>query len=75
MSDLLDMNKINSLPHPLYVRLLSDSTWWPLYMVCVETGLLKIDVYGKLDRSEFAEVMELMDSDGGKHDPDDFYND
>lgn len=68
MSDLLDMEKINSLPQPLW-------TWdnWPIYDIDVETGLYRIDVCGLLEARKFGEVIYIRDANGEKHDPEDFY--
>lgn len=74
MSDELRMDYINSLPHPLTVTFFGDDEW-PLYYVCVETGLMKIDVCGMLENRQFGEVKLVTDADGGKHDAEVFYSD
>lgn len=48
---------------------------WPVYDIDVETGLMRLDVCGKLDVSHIADVREFQDLDGGFHDPDTFYSD
>ena len=73
MADLLRMDYINSLPHPLSIRLYGDKHPWPLEYVCVETGLLKYDVVGKLQNGHIRDVAELIDASGQSHDPDDLY--
>lgn len=74
MSDLLNMELINSLPQPFMVRLAGDKDFsWPLYDIDVETGLLRLDVCGKLDRHSIGEVAAFRDADGQEHDPDSFY--
>lgn len=73
MSDLLNMDRLNSLPQPLWVN--SSGTWWPVHDIDVETGLLRIDVCGMLDVLHFSGVTGLRDGDGNEHDPDDFYLD
>lgn len=76
MSDLLRMDHINSLPQPFLVRFAGDKDWWwPVYDFEVQTGLMRIDVCGKLQVKEFGEVMEIRDGDGKPHDPDSFYLD
>lgn len=73
MSDLLDMDRLNSLPQPLWVN--SSATWWPVHDIDVETGLLRIDVCGMLDVLHFGGITGLRDAHGNEHDPDDFYLD
>lgn len=72
MSDLLDMDKINSLPLDLIGTFTGQSTW-PIYDIDVETGLLRIDVCGKLQIMHFGELMLITDGNGQEHNPDDFY--
>ena len=48
--------------------------WW-IETLDVQTGCMRLDVCGQIDLSHFGEVMELIDIDGGKHDPDDFWID
>lgn len=74
MSDMLDMDKLNQLPQPLMVYFSkSDKYPWPVYDIDVETGLMRIDVCGKLDLKHFAEVVRLQDANGDDHDPDNFF--
>lgn len=73
MSDLLDMAKLNALPQPLYARYFS--TWWPVESIDVETGLMRIDVCGKLDVLLFGGLLGLRDANGVVYDTDDFYMD
>ena len=73
MPDLLRMDYINSLPQPFIARFCGGDTW-PIYDIDVETGLLRIDVCGKLQVQHFSEITEITDGDGGKHEPDDWYN-
>ena len=74
MSDLLRMNYINSLPQPFIVRLCGDKAWWPVEDIDVETGLMRVDVHGKLEVRRFGEVAEIKSVDGPEHDPEDWYN-
>ena len=75
MSDLLRMDYINSLQQPFWVRLggLPD-WWWPVYDIDAETGLMRLDVMGKLQVIYFSEVSEIKSDGGPTHDPDDWYN-
>jgi hypothetical protein len=75
VSDLLSMERINSLPHPLLICLCGDKVEWPLELVCVETGLLKFDVCGLSQNGHFGEVMEVIDANGLRHDAETFYSD
>jgi hypothetical protein len=72
MADILDFDWINSLGQ-LYTRYLG--TWWPVYDIEVQTGLLRIDVCGKLDVLHMDDVMKFKDDDGTEYDCDDFYCD
>lgn len=72
-SDLLLIDKINSLQHPLLGKFLSG--WcWPLYDIDVQTGMLRIDVCGKLQVSHVGELTCLVDATMTEHDIDQFYN-
>lgn len=73
MADKLNMTAINGLPHPLAARFCGDDWIWPIYDIDVETGLMRIDVVGKLQVKHFADVMELQDETGQRHDADDFW--
>ena len=75
MSDKLRMDHINSLPQPFLVRFCGDREWWPVNDIDVQTGLMRIDVCGKLQIKDFCYVMEIHDADGEKHDPETFYFD
>ena len=74
MSDLLRMDHINSLPQPFMVTLWGGDEW-PLLDICVETGLLRIDVVGKFQCMDIGDVMNFIDADGVKHDADTFFSD
>ena len=70
--DMLNMKKFNALPSPVTARLFSGSEHW-IESLCVQTGLMRLDVCGQIDLSEFSLVKTLVDIDGGEHDPDDFW--
>ena len=75
-ADKLRLDYINSLPHPLFARKYGDKTWWlPVWDIDVQTGLMRLDVMGKLDVSHIVDVAEFRDADGNSHDPDTFYSD
>ena len=76
MPDLLKLDFINSLPQPFLVRLYGEKTpMWELHDIDVETGLLRIDVCGKLQVMHIGDVAEFTDMDGVVHDSDSFYCD
>jgi hypothetical protein len=75
MSDKLKMDYINSLPQPLIAVQIGDGYQWPVLEIDVETGLMIIDIVGKLEPLHISEVREFIDADSGRHDPDTFYTD
>ena len=74
MNDILRMDYINSLPPPLMAQFY-DGSEYEVYSICVETGLMKINVCGMLDNCEISDVKVFIDIDGAQHDPDSFYID
>lgn len=70
--DLLDIEKFNSLPSPVMARLCGGATFWPIETLCVQTGLIRLDIHGQIDLSEFALVAAIKDSCGNAYDTDDF---
>ncbi len=75
MTDLLHMDYINGLPQPFFALFCGDGSWWPVNDFDVETGLMRIDVCGKLEVRRFSEVMEIRDGNHQLHNPDTFYMD
>lgn len=73
MSDLLNMDYINSLPQPFMARFFGGDVW-PVNDIDVETGLLRIDVVGKLEIKHIGEVDVFIDANGIERDSDSFYN-
>lgn len=74
MADLLNIDFINSLPQPLWVRQWGRTDFdWPLYEICVETGLMQIDVCGKLDNLHIGDVAQFRDDHGTVYDSEEFY--
>lgn len=75
MTDILNMDKINSLQHPL-IAIEHDEKWnWPIYDICVETALVRIDVCGLLERKELLDFKFIQDFSGERHDVCDFFLD
>lgn len=74
MADLLRMDHINSLPQPFIATLIGGSRW-PVYDIDVQTGLLRIDVVGKLDVLTIGDVRNFTDANGVEHSTDSFYSD
>ena len=72
MSDILNMEYINRLPQP-FMALMYGGDEWPVYDIDVETGLLRIDVVGKIQLMHIGDVHFFRDIDGVKHDSDTFY--
>ena len=77
MSDLLRIDYINSLPQPFMVEFMGneESYLWDLYDIEVGTGLLRIDVMGKLVIKHISDVSRFIDINGDSHDPETFYSD
>lgn len=73
MADLLNMEFINSLSHPLYAC--ERSGWkWPVHDIDVETGMMRIDVSGQLQVTRLEEYSFIEDSDGVLHEIECLYN-
>jgi|SRR5688572_7795998 len=71
MADKLKMDAINALQQPLFAIRSGDS--WPIHYICVQTGLVRIDVVGKLQTIQFGELLAIEDGNGDRHDADGFY--
>lgn len=75
-TDLLDMEFINSLPHPLFANIGGGEKWdWPVHDIEVQTGLFRIDVCGLLQVEHIGGALYFKDANGKKYDTDDFYID
>lgn len=72
--DRIDLEKINSLEHPLIARMYGGDRW-PVHDIDVETGLIRIDVCGKLQTKNFAEVSHLYEANNKPHVAHKFYVD
>ena len=73
MGDMLNMERLNALPHPLWAAV-HVNDWWPVESIDVETGLMRIDVCGLLQIEMFGGLFGLRDNDGVVYEVDDFYN-
>ena len=73
VNDLLDMAKINALPHPL-TAVLSGGDQWDVHDIDVETGLMRIVVGGLLQTEQFGGVIKILDADSNEHEAEGFYN-
>ena len=62
--DILDIDYINKLPQPFIATLKGGAWEWPVYDICVQTGLVRLDVCGKLDRLHISDVRTIVDADG-----------
>lgn len=66
--DRLRMDYINSLPQPLTAVMIGGDKW-PVEDICVQTGLVRCDICGKLQRYHFEDVRNFIDDEGAVHDP------
>lgn len=69
--DKLDYDWINSLGQ-LYAK---SGSWWPVYDIEVQCGLVRIDVCGKLDILRMSDISRFKDDNGNEYPTDDFYLD
>ena len=72
--DKLKMDHVNSLPQP-FMGVFIGGDEWPIEDIDVQTGLLRIDVCGKLQVKHIGDVKHFVDADGGIHDSESFYVD
>lgn len=73
MTDLINMELINSLPQPLWVSENGKDWWWPVQDIDVQSGLVRIDVCGILQVNHLSHWLYMRDDAQVIHDPDDFY--
>lgn len=73
MSDLLNMELINSLPQPLWGSENGKDWWWPIVDICVETGVCRIDVCGKLQAMHIFDFAFIRDDAHVMYEPDTFF--
>ena len=74
MADRLNMDHINSLPQPFIARFCGGDEW-PVELIDVETGLMRVDVCGMSQMTDISMIMFFRDMDGVEHDSDSFYLD
>jgi hypothetical protein len=73
-ADLLNIDFINNLYQPLWIRQWGDKEFlWPVYDICVLTGLIRIDVCGKLQAMHFSDIAEIKDDSGNIYEAEEFY--
>lgn len=72
--DKLRLDHINSLPQP-FTGVFIGGDEWPIEDIDVQTGLLRIDVGGKLQVMHIAEVRHFVDANGVAHVAESFYVD
>lgn len=77
MSDILRLDYINSLPQPFLAELLGDKEGYgaEVILICVETGLMQLNICGRIDRCHISDVSTFVDMAGVRHDPDSFWAD
>lgn len=76
MTDLLRMDFINSLPQPLWTRQWGDKEFmWPVQDLCVESGIVRVDVCGLLQAMHVSDIAEFKDDSGTIYDAEVFYSD
>ena len=74
MNDELNMDYINSLPQPFIATILGGQEF-PVYDICVDIGVVRIDVCGLLQRVCMSEIRAIKDANGVIHDTETFYSD
>ena len=72
MSDILNMEKINSIGS-IVIEMAGDK--YDLEFVCVETGLARINVCGRIQNCEWSDFSKIFDWDMNEYNPDLFYTD
>lgn len=73
-ADKLRLDYINSLPQPFVAHFFGGDEW-PVYEIEVKTGLIMIDVCGKLQENRIGDVKFFRDMNGIEHDSETFYSD
>lgn len=71
MKDLLNEKYINELSGPLLV--IANGNKFPVIEICVETGIVIVDVFGKSEPFRMQEISGILDGSGLVHEPDVFY--
>lgn len=68
------MDHINSLPQPFMATFIGGDEW-PIHDIDAQTGLIRIDVCGKLQIKHISDVRSFQDMNGINHDSETFYSD
>jgi hypothetical protein len=63
--DMLNMDRINSLPQP-FIGVFLGGDRWPIEDIDVQTGLLQV--------KRFSEVVSIVDDEGNSHASESLYN-
>jgi len=75
-NELLSIDKINSLPHPLMIREFSSDPWYELIEIDVQTGVHSIDVCGMRQVNfHLSSCGQIKDDHGEVHDIEIFFTD
>lgn len=74
MSDILRLDHINSLPQPFIATMLGGSCY-DVELICVETGLMTINVSGMPQNTDIGEVISFTDQNGTVHPMETFFSD
>lgn len=72
--DKLKKDYINSLPQP-FIAVFYGGDQWPLEDIDTQTGMLRIDVCGKLQVKHIEDVKHFIDANGDIHEVNSFYVD
>lgn len=76
MIHLLRIDFINSLPQPLWIRQWGDKEFmWPVQDMCVESGIVRVDVCGRLQAMHISDIAEFKDDSDTIYDAEVFYSD
>ncbi len=74
-TDYLDLDFINGLDQPLFVREYGDKAWWwPVidFATAKNGAMLRIDVMGKSQPWDFGSVAKIRDANGKEYEPEEF---
>lgn len=73
MADILNMEYINSIPHPLMCRKHEGDSWCQVETICVQTGCMRLDIWGRIDLTHIDKFLHFQGADGEIHNAEDFY--
>ena len=72
--DVIRIDEFDKLPAPVTARLLDGGEYW-IESICVETGLMRLDICGLIQIEDFVMVETLIDANDVEHDAEEFLND